>query len=279
MTPSRLRLVLLGASNLTRGLPWLLAAVRERFGGPFDAWVAAGNGRGYGCPGRYAARTLPPVVDCGLWNALGDRPAPTLGLLSDVGNDLMFGLSPEQVAARVEECAERLAALGAPTVLTRLPLGSLRRLRPLPFLLLRNLLFPGRRYGLPQVLDWTDDLDRRLTEIAARRGLATVRPSTDWYGFDPIHVRRGARTRAWGEVAAAWPEVQAEGEAGLSEPADQSPAENPGESKKQEKGAAWAVVRAARMPYRALESAVFGIGIHREQPAARLPDGSRLFLY
>ena len=74
----RLRVVVLGASNVSRGLSRLVAAVESRAPGA-DLFVAAGHGRGYGVNTRVAVRRLPSILGSGLWRALdrhgGEPPA------------------------------------------------------------------------------------------------------------------------------------------------------------------------------------------------------------
>jgi len=84
--PAR-RVVLLGASNLTRGISTAVETARLQWGRPLDVMAALGHGRSYGLASRLLCRTLPSIVECGLWPALAARPpAPTAALVTDVGN-------------------------------------------------------------------------------------------------------------------------------------------------------------------------------------------------
>ena len=56
-TPAH-RALLLGASNITIGLPWLIPAVEERLGAPVEIAGAWGHGRSYGKPSSLLFRTL-----------------------------------------------------------------------------------------------------------------------------------------------------------------------------------------------------------------------------
>ena len=86
------RVVLLGASNLVAGLPRVVEAARSVWGGPLDILAAAGHGRSYGRSSRVLWRTLPGILSCGLWEDLARRPpASTAALLTDVGNDILYG--------------------------------------------------------------------------------------------------------------------------------------------------------------------------------------------
>ena len=81
--------VAIGASNLSRGLPRLVAAVRRRTIAA-DLLAVAGHGRSYGAASRVDWRRLPAVLRCGLWRAVerldpaGERPL--WGVITDIGN-------------------------------------------------------------------------------------------------------------------------------------------------------------------------------------------------
>ena len=86
MQSSPTRVVLLGASNLTRDFRAVLEIARRRLGsGPLQVLAAAGYGRCYGVKSRFVLRDLPPILDCGLWSALRQTShAPTYALLTDI---------------------------------------------------------------------------------------------------------------------------------------------------------------------------------------------------
>ncbi len=200
------RAILLGASNLKLALPTLLAGLRQRAGGPVEVLAACGHGRSYGTWSRYLfLRHLPGIAGCGLWPALASRPAGrTLALVTDAGNDLVYGASPGKIAGWVETCLHRLADQESETVLTLLPLPRLERLTSRQIRLAAALLFPGRPVPWPGLLDRARDLDGRLRKLGEMRGVQLVEPAVDWYGLDPIHLRRRVRRRVWDGVMSLW---------------------------------------------------------------------------
>jgi hypothetical protein len=125
--------ILIGASNLTLGWHSLLRQLRAACQGPLDVHVVAGMGRSYIKPARFAHRSLPAILDCGLWNAVPATEAPPRVLITDVGNDLAYGFQPEQIMESVEACIARIRAWRAEcalSVLTLPPLASLQSLGP-----------------------------------------------------------------------------------------------------------------------------------------------------
>jgi len=195
------RVVALGASNLTRGFRTVVGAAREVWGPDVEVIAALGHGRSYGGESRFLGRTLPGILDCGLWRELGRRPpAPTRALLTDVGNDVAYGHGAERTLAWVEECLDRLAAHTRDVTVTDLPLEGLRRLSPLKYLAFRTVLVPSCRLPLARVLEDAARVSDGLVALAARRSLRLVRLRPEWYGFDPIHVRRRRWRAAWREI-------------------------------------------------------------------------------
>ncbi len=246
--PAR-RAVLLGASNLWSSLPRVLDRVRLQAGGPVEALAACGHGRSYGGWSRFLfVRHLPGIVRCGLWEELAARPSlPTFALVTDIGNDLAYGAPVDEIARWVEACLDRLGP-EAETVMTLLPLARLERLSGRQVRLAAALLFPGRPAPWPALLDRARELDERLRRTGRERGAHLVEPAAEWYGLDPIHLRRRARREAWARI--------------LPGSAGPAPEASP------------------RLPrLGAAESRLFGATRRRPQPAVRLTDGSTVSLF
>ena len=254
MPNDRPAVVLIGASNMTRGLGVLSRLTAETWGAPLDLLTAVGLGRSYGARSRVLGRSLPAVLECGLWPALEARgPGPMVAVLGDVGNDLLYGFDTDTILGWVETCALRLRAHGARLLLTSLPpaAGEISRTR---FLLFRNLLFPWSRLrfeGLPQAVA---ALNAALRELASRQGAAYMELRREWYGFDPIHIRLRQSRGAWGEILSALGPVPACPPVGLA--------------------------RSLRTYHLFAEQQwLFGREVRRAQPCVREPDGSTLSLY
>lgn len=200
------RLIALGASNLTRGLPIVLRLARQAFGEPLAVVAALGLGRSYGqrssIPNpRLRLRALPGILQSALFETLEASPRlPTRALVTDVGNDVAYGVPVDVIVAWVEECVTRLQALGADVVLTGLPLHSLARLTPARFAFFRALLLPSCRLSLREVGVRAEAVSAALRALARRRGARFVELRGEWYGVDPIHVRPRCWEAAWSEI-------------------------------------------------------------------------------
>lgn len=201
--------VVLGASNASRGLARLAAVLRARAGGPVDLFVAAGHGRAYGVTSRVWARRLPSILGSGIWDALDSRPPADAGpppgaLVTDVGNEILYGLGAEEVAAAVRESVRRLADRGCRVAITSLPTASIAGVGHLRLRLLKTVFVPGCRLTLDELKTSAARLDDLLRDIAVAHGAAIIEQPGDWYGFDAIHVRRRRLDDLWHAACDAW---------------------------------------------------------------------------
>jgi len=195
------RLVALGASNLTRGLHVVVASARDAWGPDAEVIGALGHGRSYGAHSRLLMRTLPGILESGIWRHLSTvPPSPTRALVTDVGNDILYGFGADQTLAWVGEAVDRLQAITSDVVLTDLPMASIRRLSTPAFLVIRSILVPSCRLTLTQVVDVAERVNDGLVALAASRRLRLARLNPDWYGVDPIHMRPSVWNRAWREI-------------------------------------------------------------------------------
>lgn len=202
------RVVALGASNLTRGFQTVVATSRAAWGPGVEVLAALGHGRSYGAASRVAFRTLPGILDSGLWRELDARPpVATRALVTDVGNDILYGFSAEQILAWVAQVLVRFRALGHDVVVTSLPLAAVRRLSNAKFLVVRSLLFPSCRLPLARVLATAERVDAGLAELATAYGATFARLDPAWYGVDPIHIRPSLWRPAWQSILGARADV------------------------------------------------------------------------
>ncbi len=198
------RVVALGASNLTRGFETVVSTARTAWGPEAQVVAALGHGRSYGADSRFLARRLPGILASGIWRQLETMPsAPTRALVTDVGNDVLYGFSAPQVLAWVDEALGRLRRFTNDIVLTDLPLASVHRLSPLKFYAFRSVVVPSCRLSLEQVVDVATRVNEGLVELASARGAKLVRLKPSWYGFDPIHIRPALWRAAWQEILGA----------------------------------------------------------------------------
>lgn len=199
------RVILLGASNVTRSMSTVVETAELVWGRPLDLLAACGHGRSYGRTSCVFGRSLPGILECGLWDELSRRAAlPTAALVTDIGNDILYGAGADQIAAWVAQCLTRLRAVCERIVITELPLARVASVTPGQYHFFRALLFPGSRVTWADAQSRVRELNVRVAELARQqRGVLCV-PRQEWYGWDPIHLRRAVWPEAWSEILSGW---------------------------------------------------------------------------
>jgi hypothetical protein len=254
------RVVLLGASNLARGFRSVIETARLAWGDSLEVFAAFGHGRSYGSRSSLLVRSLPSIIGCRLWDELDRQPARlTRAVIADIGNDILYGAPVPRILEWVEHCVERLDRLGAKIVMTELPLGSIQQLSAFRFRVLRSILFPWSRMTLDEALQRASALAQGLEGLAAARGVALVRLRAEWYGWDPIHIHRRFQASAWREILLA----------GANSPTNGILPQAGGSMLQ---GLRWYLLPAH-------QRWILGFERHREQPAVRLKDGTRIWIY
>jgi hypothetical protein len=257
MTPTR-RVILLGASNLTRSFPTVVATVRQTWSEPIEIMAAMGHGRSYGLDSSVLGKKISGIFPCALWRDLQNRPSlPTAALVTDLGNDILYGISPNQMLDWVERCLDRLASANATTIVSQMPVGSIERLGERRFQFFRRLFFPRSTLTLADARVLVREINERLIALGEARKIPVIPASPTWYGVDPIHLKRSIKRHAWPVLLAAWRATQ--------EPFTISPS-----------SLSMAAYLAALEP---AEYSRFGIQRRVAQPNGLLNDGTTISLY
>jgi hypothetical protein len=256
-TPTR-RVILLGASNLTRSFPTVVATVRRTWGEPVEIMAAMGHGRSYGQDSSVLGRKISGIFPCALWQDLQNRPPlPTTALVTDIGNDLLYGVPPDQLHEWVERCLDRLTERGATVVVTQMPIASVEGLSEARFRFFRRLFFPRSRLTLDDAKAMVRSFNDRVIELGERRKIPVIPVSGEWYGFDPIHLKRRVLRRAWPALLSTWRE--------------------PGSPLDVARPSIWTSAYLASLaPW---ERSLLGIRRRAAQPSGRLRDGTTISLY
>jgi hypothetical protein len=201
--------IVIGASNVSRGLSQLADVVTRRHHKPIDLFVTAGHGRSYGVSSSIGIRRLPSILGCGLWRELDGHLSTNArsrisALVTDVGNDLIYGYPPETVSEWVREVSRRLSHRRAKIAIVRLPLESVARASELRYLAVRALFSPWLKLNFSEMKKAASVLDQSLLEIAKEFGAEIIDQPGDWYGLDVIHIRLRQIHELWNAACDAW---------------------------------------------------------------------------
>jgi len=185
------RIILLGASNLTLSLRLAIHAMQRRLGSPSEVLVAVGHGRAYDVCSSIMSRKLPAILESGLWQDLvakKNQSLPTYALLTDIGNDLLYGLLPQQILAALLRCIDQLHQHHAQIVVTNLPITSIENLTEARYLFFRNIFYPSSQLPHDVTLQRTRELHAGLVDLAVRHDIRLYEQPSHWFGPDGIHI-------------------------------------------------------------------------------------------
>lgn len=206
--------VLLGASNLDLSLGLLVHALSDEAGeeNVVQVLAASGHGRSYGRTSQVLARRLPGILECGLWEQLEQLPQgqEVKAIVTDIGNDLVYGSREKIVLGWVEECLRRLQQYDAETVMTTLPRERLLRLPEWQFHLFQKMLFPTGQSRRHEMIEKVTFLNRELEKLSKRYGVSLQEQPLEWFGVDPIHFKRNKRADVWKILCTNWSGFNAE---------------------------------------------------------------------
>ena len=209
------RIILLGASNLTLSLRLVIHLMQQRLGGPSEILVAAGHGRAYGMFSQVLWRGLPGIASCGLWAQLSAaEPRPTYALLMDIGNDILYGSTPEQILRSVEWCIAQLQNQSAHIVVTNLPMASIESLSERRYTFFRNIFYPSCQLPRNETVSRARAVHAGLMDMASRLHFKLYEQEPIWFSLDSIHVNYWQREAFYRDVLHQFPHPseQPEGE-------------------------------------------------------------------
>lgn len=211
--------MIIGASNVTRGLPSLIYLCQKHFNRPIEFLIAAGHGRSLGLSTQVLVRKLPSILECGLWEKLSsENNIPTYALVTDLGNDLAYNIAVPQILEWFNELLQRLHLAGSKIVFATPPLSEIQKLKRLQFNIIRSILFPTSKLKFENVIQFAQDLDAGAKKNLNFFSGAFVIPKSEWYGLDPIHILRWKLPIAWQEYVQLWPSSEVDNEPSCFQP-------------------------------------------------------------
>jgi hypothetical protein len=201
---SPILLVLLGASNLSRGC---FAFARHMkvclYPRKVEVLVAAGPGRAYCVSGGLLNVSYPPIQSSDIFNvAQGKRESGyrVMALVTDIGNDIMYGVSAEKVIEAVQEIFEKLQSMDAEIFYTTLPVAFEKGVHPIWFYFLRSILLPFSRVSYDEAVAGIVKVNQFLRQCDMKH-CQMIQDMDRHLGLDGIHYGWLRAHSAWYHVA------------------------------------------------------------------------------
>lgn len=200
----RSKIFVAGASNVALAMPELISVAKSRTNGPVDFHFACAHGRSYCIQTMMFVHSVPGILDSGLIPFLDEQSKKldsigpeSCAIITDLGNDIFFGQSVNQIVDNVRQLIEKILPITRNILLMELPLETGNRCSKFTFYLFKLMLFPQCRLSLKSVLKIAEELNERLLRLAHEYELNSAKHDLEWYGFDPIHVTKKYRFKSW----------------------------------------------------------------------------------
>ena len=196
--------ILLGASNLSRGYfalsKHLKANLHPR---KVEVLIASGPGRAYCASGGLLNVTYPPIQSSEIFEVARNKSEcgyQVVSLVTDIGNDIMYGVSTEQVIETIRQVFVKLQSLNAKFFFTMLPITFEKEDHPILFRILSSLLFTRSTVTYDEATAGVKGVNQFLRDSAGKCG-HLINDMDRYVGFDKIHYGRLQAHNAWSHVA------------------------------------------------------------------------------
>jgi hypothetical protein len=198
--------VLLGASNLARGYSALTRQISKNISAS-EFLNALGPGRGYCARGGLFNFTYSPIGECRVMESAkvyAERGFRMTVLLTDVGNDIMYGVPESSLIECLDALIEKSLRLNAEVFVTSIHVDVSKDMGKTSFKLLKSIFYPNS----PVTFDQADSAVKKLNHYLAEKSLQNDRVHLvsglgAFCGLDKIHYGLFKSHLAWSRVANA----------------------------------------------------------------------------
>ena len=196
--------IFLGASNLARGYTALVKAA-ENWMHPHacEFLGAMGPGRGYCVPGGMLKVVYPPIASCGILPAAKKKAAHSsrvVALITDVGNDIIYGVPGSRIILTLSEILQDLSAMGAEISITSISVDLERDVGARGYQILRRIYFPFSQISFAEAAQAAKEINRFIENLSSQ-GIHVIHGLDRYQGLDRIHHSLLQSSRVWSLIA------------------------------------------------------------------------------
>ncbi|MEC7641258.1 MAG: hypothetical protein VYC17_03795, partial [Nitrospinota bacterium] len=194
--------VFLGASNLARGHIALARCLQKSlYPRPARFLFALGPGRGYCAAGGVMHMVYSPIKNSKVFSVIRENAEyEVVALVSDIGNDIMYNVSPGDITACLKKIFQQLRESNALILAIPIPSGLETGLSNFSFLCLRSMFFPTSRVSRPQAVSAIRQINEFLQESVAEK-IKLLSGLEEFSGWDKIHYSLWRGHFAWESIA------------------------------------------------------------------------------
>ena len=202
--PKTFLFVLLGASNLARGHHAIAEYIRNAMGTRcIGFYFALGPGRGYRVAGGIMSHSYSPIETCGILESVERKTRGKIGLkvlVTDIGNDIMYGISGGELIDCLNGIFQRLENMGADICVSPISVWLEKELDPVKFYFLRTLFYPRSSETYRGTIDAISAVNLYIKNEAKTR-VTVIEGLDTFFGLDRIHYDCLKSGLAWRLIA------------------------------------------------------------------------------
>ncbi len=199
----KLLFLFMGASNLARGYSLLTRYLSRCLGVQNIEFLnALGPGRGFCAKGGMFNFIYPPIQDCQVIEAVDKKTKnPRVVLITDLGNDLMYGVTPDALIECLDTLIDRMLKWNADIFLTSIHINMKKDISRRTFYILRFIFYPNSKMNYEETDSLIIKVNDYLEEKARNNKKVHLITGMESYaGSDKIHYSLLKMHKAWSKV-------------------------------------------------------------------------------
>lgn len=193
----------MGASNLARGYSMLTHHISSCFGKNKTEFLnALGPGRGFCARGGMFNFTYPPIQDCRILAAAEKKSCDTrVVLITDIGNDLMYGVSADTLIESLNGLIDKALQWNAEIFLTSIHVNLKKDVSQTTFFILKSFFYPGSNITYEETDLFIIKVNGYLEQKAEKNErVHLISGLGSFAGLDKIHYSLLKTHSAWEKV-------------------------------------------------------------------------------
>jgi hypothetical protein len=196
--------VLLGASNMARGYSALTQHLSKNIS-PTQFINALGPSRGYCARGSLLNFSYSPIGKCKVMKSAEDfaqQGGKMVVLLTDIGNDIMYGVSDQSVIECLDTLIESFRSWDAEVFITSIHVDISQDMGKLFFKLLKIIFYPKSQVTFDEADLAVKRLNHYIEEKSKKsEGVHLISGMKVYCGLDKIHFGLLKSHLAWSQIA------------------------------------------------------------------------------
>ena len=199
----KLLFLFMGASNLSRGYSLLTRYLSRCLGVQNIEFLnALGPGRGFCAKGGMFNFIYSPIQDCQIIEAVDKKTKiPRVVLITDLGNDLMYGVTPDALIECLDTLIDRMLKWNADIFLTSIHINMKKDISRRTFYILRFIFYPNSKINYEETDSFIIKVNEYLEEKTRKNQKVHLITGMESYtGLDKIHYSLLKMHKAWSKV-------------------------------------------------------------------------------